>query len=71
MGRGPSSFKQSDVVRAAKALQASGLEILRTEIMPDGRLIFIHKAEADAPPVVDAYEVWKTSRAGNGDGRPA
>lgn len=33
MARGPLAFKQSDVVRAIKGVQAAGLEIARIEIM--------------------------------------
>ena len=60
MGRGPLSFKQSDVVRAIKAAQAAGLEIHRTEIGSDGQIILVHRSDAVTQP--NAYEVWKASR---------
>jgi hypothetical protein len=37
--RGPSKFKKSDVIRAASAVRAAGLEIARVAIAPDGSII--------------------------------
>ena len=65
MSRGPLQFKQSDVVRAIKAAKAAGLEIHRTEIGQDGRIVLVHRSDAVAEP--DAYEVWKASRASRGE----
>jgi integrase len=40
------TFRQSDLVRAIRASHKGGLEIARTEIDPDGRIILIHAAAA-------------------------
>lgn len=49
MARARASFKQADMVRAVKAALACGLEVVRTEISPDGRIILVHPAAAGAP----------------------
>jgi hypothetical protein len=67
MARGPATFKQCDVVRAVKAVRAAGLEITRTEIGADGRIVIVHKAQAIAEPADAALEAWKAKR----NARPA
>jgi hypothetical protein len=42
MGRGPCSFRQSDLTRAVKALVAAGVEVARVEIEP-GRISIVPK----------------------------
>lgn len=39
--RGPCAFKKRDVTRAAKAVQAAGLDIARVEIAKDGAIIVV------------------------------
>ena len=39
--RGPCAFKKRDVTRAAKAVQAAGLDIARVEISKDGAIIVV------------------------------
>jgi hypothetical protein len=34
-------FRQSDLTRATKALNAAGVEVARIEIEPDGRIVLI------------------------------
>jgi len=65
MGRGPLSFKSTDVVRAMKAANLSGMDIVRTEIMPDGRIVFVHRFEGSSQTQEETYEEWK---ARNGEG---
>ncbi|WP_416356356.1 hypothetical protein ACLNGM_20335 [Aureimonas phyllosphaerae] len=38
-------FRQADYVRAVKAAKAAELEIHRTEIHPDGRIVLVHRTE--------------------------
>lgn len=43
--------RQADLVRAIRASREGGLEIARTEIDPDGRIILFHAAAvAEAAP---------------------
>lgn len=64
MGRGPLSFKQTDVVRAIRAVQAAGLVVVRTEIHTDGRIVLHHQWEAvDARE--ETYEEWKARTGEN------
>jgi DUF1009 family protein len=46
MVRAPSTFRQNDVTRAIKATKAAGIDIARTEIAKDGRIIIITPVEA-------------------------
>jgi hypothetical protein len=48
MARTPANFKQTDMVRAVKAALAAGLDVMRTEIAPDGTIRLIH---SDCSPV--------------------
>jgi hypothetical protein len=44
--RRPSTFKKTDVIRAAKAVLAAGLEVSRVEIGRDGAIVVV----AGKPP---------------------
>lgn len=63
MARGPLTFKQSDVVRAWKAAKSEGLDVVRTEITSDGRIILVHHANSE--PELSPYEAWKAKRDAN------
>ena len=39
--RGPCRFKKTDLTRAAKAVQAAGLEVARVEVSRDGVIVVI------------------------------
>jgi hypothetical protein len=43
-------FRQSDVTRAVRAVRAAGLDVYRTEIAPDGRIVIIHHLERKSEP---------------------
>jgi hypothetical protein len=48
VSRRPSAFRQRDVTRAVKAVQAAGVEVSKVEIAVDGRIIIgTAKAQAD------------------------
>jgi hypothetical protein len=53
MARSPAAFRQQDVTRAVRAVQAAGLEVRRVEIGRDGtiRLDTIEQPDADQAPV--------------------
>jgi hypothetical protein len=61
MARRNATFKQVDVVRAVKAVQAAGLEISGVEAAPDGtiRVITAQMAPAAASP----FDLWKQRHA--------
>jgi hypothetical protein len=61
MPRASATFKQADVVRAVKAVRAAGLEVERTEIGRDGRIVLIHKADARAADPISPYDSWKST----------
>lgn len=58
MGRGPSAFRQADYVRAVKASRAAGLEVYRSEIHPDGRIIIHHRPEGIPPIHEETFDEW-------------
>jgi uncharacterized protein GlcG (DUF336 family) len=68
MPRAPATFKQADAVRAYRAARAAGLEVYRTEITADGRIVLVHKGdEAPAASPEAAFDQWKARR----NARPA
>jgi hypothetical protein len=51
MSRAPSTFRQSDVTRALRAVAAAGVGIARIEIDKSGKIIIIvGNAELQEPP---------------------
>ena len=46
MAKGPSTFRQHDVMKAIKGAAAAGVNIARIEIARDGRIVIIAAAEA-------------------------
>jgi hypothetical protein len=65
MTRAPATFKQADVMRAIKATRAAGLEIQRTEIERDGRIVLIHKQGSIPDDTPDAaLQDWKAKNNG-------
>lgn len=61
MRRGAVPFRQADIVRAVKAARACGLEVARTEIAPDGRIVIVHKLEV-VPSAASPFDEWKARR---------
>lgn len=60
MARTPANFKQTDMVRAVKAALAAGLDVVRTEVLPDGTIRLIH---SDCSPVpASPFDEWKQKR---------
>ena len=65
MSRTPATFKQADFERAVKAARACGLDIVRSEIGKDGRIILVH---TDSPPLAveddadAALSAWERAR---------
>ena len=62
MSRAASAFKQSDVTRATRAVNA-GLRVSGIKIAPNGE-IMINVLTSDAPTqtVIDSFEEWKSKR---------
>jgi hypothetical protein len=61
MSRTPATFKQADIVRAVKAARACGLDVVRTEIGPDGRIVIVHQPEK-APGPASEFDEWKAKK---------
>ncbi|WKL57278.1 hypothetical protein Q1W73_16670 [Asticcacaulis sp. ZE23SCel15] len=57
-----STFKASDLKRAAKAIQELGLPIAGAEIRPDGSILILTEAPRAAPITKDPYDEWKRKR---------
>lgn len=53
MAKRPAPFTQAELTRAAKGVQAAGLPMVRTLVLPDGTFIFDHRAEVTSKPVSD------------------
>jgi hypothetical protein len=66
MSRSPANFRQSDVVRAINAARRCHLEVVRTEIGPDGSIVLVHPQGNNPTSVVnelDAWRAWKNARS--------
>ena len=61
MARTPATFKQADLVRAVKAALACGLDVVRTEIAADGRIVLVHHTEQKKAPEAE-YEKWRARK---------
>lgn len=64
MPRAPATFKQADIKRAIRAARAAGLEIERTEIRRDGRIVLIHKPRIPDDTSDAALQEWKAKNNG-------
>lgn len=59
----PSAFRQVDVARAVRAAQSSGLQVMRIDVAPDGKISVI--TDAGAPPAASPpspFDEWKAGR---------
>lgn len=65
MARGVCTFRQRDVTAAVKAVAASGREVQRVEIAPDGRIVIV---VATAEPADDLDAELKQFEAEHGEG---
>jgi hypothetical protein len=56
MSRAPLSFKQRDLTRAIKAVEAAGLTIARAEVDKDGKIVIVPgRPEAGEQNELDAW----------------
>jgi hypothetical protein len=53
MGRFASTFRQTDLTRAVRAVEAAGMKVTRVEIDPDGRIIL----QSGGAPAVPSSEL--------------
>lgn len=65
MARGPATFKQVDITRALRAVKAAGLDVVRTEIGADGKIV-LHHSEVSSEPATP-FDEWKAKH----DARPS
>ncbi len=61
MSRKPSTFKQRDVTRAVKAIQAAGITAARAEIEPTGKIVIVFGEQQESEPM-PALDTWRANR---------
>lgn len=61
MARTPATFRQADVARAVRAVKAAGLDVVRTEIGPDGKIVLVHASEVTSEPA-NPFDEWKAKK---------
>jgi hypothetical protein len=61
MPKRPSTFTQSDVVRAVKAARAAGLDVGTVEVTQDGTFRF-KVASEDPATHASVFDEWKVKR---------
>lgn len=59
MARRPATFKQDDLSRAVKAVRAAGLDVARTQILPDGTIVLIHTPEVTSTGPVSDFDRYE------------
>jgi len=61
MARGPSKFRQCDVVRAVKAARTTGLPVGGFELTPEGTIRVMFLSAPDSEPAND-FDRWQAKR---------
>lgn len=61
VARTPANFRQADLARAVRAVKSAGLDVVRTEIGPDGKIVLIHASEVTSTPA-SPFDEWKAKR---------
>jgi hypothetical protein len=61
--RGPNTFKQHDMTRAVRAVQAAGVEVSRVEVDKDGKIVVIagQPQQPQDGGAASAYDEWRRS----------
>jgi hypothetical protein len=59
MPRAAITLKQADITRLVKGLRAAGLEVVRTDIGTDGRIMILHKSGSTEAVAATPYDDWK------------
>lgn len=57
------TFRQSDVTRAVKAVEASGRHVASVRVERDGTIVVILARSGDAEQAEDGEEKWDVSQA--------
>jgi hypothetical protein len=63
MGKGACTFKQSDLTRAIKAVEAAGLSIARAEVDKDGKIVIIPGQPERTPAKMNDLDAWMSKHA--------
>ena len=61
MSRGPTTFRQRDVVAAVKAVTAAGYDVLRVEVDKAGRIIVTTTKGTIEPPDTADKNEWDSA----------
>ncbi len=68
--RGPNAFKQHDVTRAIRAVEAAGLDVARIEVDKGGKIVVIPGKPQQQPQsqnevAANAYDEWRRTCGSN------
>ena len=61
MGHGKATFKQADLTRALRAVERAGRDVVRAEIVPDGRIVLVFKNGEEVPVERNEWDEWRAS----------
>jgi type II secretory pathway component GspD/PulD (secretin) len=56
MARGPSTFRQRDVMAFVKAVRAAGVQVARVEVDADGKIVVVTGKPSDIEDVKEINE---------------
>ena len=63
MARRSSTFKQSDVERAVKAVRSTGLDVGAVEVAPDGTIrVMVGASQGDSQAAMTPFDQWKAQK---------
>jgi len=68
MSRAPLSFKQRDLTRALKAVEAAGLTVARAEVDKDGKIVIV-PGRPEAGGEQNELDAWINKHASAAQGR--
>jgi hypothetical protein len=59
MARGPTTFRQRDVIAAVKAVTAAGYDVLRVEVDKSGKIVVVTtKGAVEPSEIADGKNEW-------------
>jgi hypothetical protein len=63
MSRGKQSFRQREITRAVKGVEAAGVRVARIEVDKDGKIIIVTGTAVTQPATANDLDAWMAKHA--------